>query len=436
MVGARAGARRGMIQPLKNEPSVWSLCWVDLPEPMPVEEDFFLPTILLLVGPRFEPLVAPQIVDELDQIGAEDWLSRQLDEIGAPDELLVWKAPEWVPEDWKYFARDWKTKARLVVPPRHEAKLQEQIGGAGGISASRSPEKSASEVSAGLMRNARRLRSPRKRRATVEKAIELDPANYEAKIELADMEISTGRYDRALEMFEDVDQDLSPVFKRRSPDWWNDEATRPLLRSLSGTMLCQWHLARPAEAAETAQRLLHLDKADHMGARFYMPLFLLLSGEHESASAFFRHYAKNYPDDTPNAWLSFAWGLVLCLEGDDQGARRKYREGIFTNIYIAPRLLGERMPPEDIYHPTERDEPQSAAEFAGAFGGLWEREAQALRVLRDAYEEAADALAELVERRTRMADYMNQHYDPEYRAKWNKLLDEDERLVKEQTGAK
>ena len=54
-----------MIQPLKNDPSVWSLCWVDLPEPLPVENDFFLPTVLLLVGPRFEPLVAPEIVDDL-----------------------------------------------------------------------------------------------------------------------------------------------------------------------------------------------------------------------------------------------------------------------------------------------------------------------------------------------------------------------------------
>ena len=34
-----------------------------------------------------------------------------------------------------------------------------------------------------------------------------------------------------------------------------------------------------------------------------------------------------------------------------------------------------------------------------------------------------------------MADYMNQHYDPDCRAKWNKLVDEDEKLVKEQTGA-
>ncbi|MFM8719126.1 MAG: hypothetical protein ACKOFH_06280, partial [Chthoniobacterales bacterium] len=418
MVVAGAGARRGMIQPLKKDPSVWSLCWVDLGEPLPIEEDFFLPTVLLLVGPRFEPLVTPEIVAELDQIATEDWLSRHLDELGAPDELLIWKAPEWVAEDWKFFGRDWKTKVRLVAPPRHEAKLQEQFGG---VSSPRGPERTVSDVSAGLIRNARRLRSLRKRRATVEKAVEIDDTNYEAKIELADMEMSSGQYARALEIFAEVDDALSPAFKRRSPDWWNDEATRPLLRSLSGTMLCQWHLGRAGDAADAAQRLLHLDGSDHMGARFYLPLFLLLAAEHESASAFFAHYAKHYPKDMPNAWLSFAWGLVLCLEGDDQGARAKYREGMFTNIYIAPRLLGDRPPPEDIYHPTERDEPQSAAEFAGAFGGLWEREAQALRVLRDTYEESAEALGELVERRTRMAAFMNQHYDPEYRAKWTKL---------------
>ncbi|MFM8683605.1 MAG: hypothetical protein ACKOEG_07495, partial [Chthoniobacterales bacterium] len=94
MVAAGAGARCGMIQPLKKDPSVWSLCWVDLGEPLPIEDDFFLPTVLLLVGPRFEPLVTPEIVAELDQIATEDWLSRHLDELGAPDELLIWKAPE------------------------------------------------------------------------------------------------------------------------------------------------------------------------------------------------------------------------------------------------------------------------------------------------------------------------------------------------------
>ena len=106
-----------MIQPLKNTTSIWSLCWVDLSEPLPVEEDFYLPTILLLVGPSFEPLVPPAIFHELDQVEAEEWVAHHFDDLGVPDQLLVWKAPEWVLEEWKYFGRDWKTKVKLVNPP-------------------------------------------------------------------------------------------------------------------------------------------------------------------------------------------------------------------------------------------------------------------------------------------------------------------------------
>lgn len=81
-------------------------------------ERFFLPTILLLVGPTFEPLAPPTIFHELDQVETEEWLAHHFDELGVPDQLSVWKAPEWVLEEWKYFGRDWKTKVKLVNPPR------------------------------------------------------------------------------------------------------------------------------------------------------------------------------------------------------------------------------------------------------------------------------------------------------------------------------
>jgi len=419
-----------MIQPLKSAASIWSLCWMDFSEPLPIEVDFFLPTVLLLVGPQFEPLAPPEILAELDQIEAEDWLSRVFDDLGVPDELLVWKAPEWVPEDWKFFARDWKTKIKIVPPPPHEARLQSQLTESGGIKIKRKGDIAATEISAGLVRNLRHIHSSRKRRSTLEKAVELDEGNSEAKVFIGDMEMASGRYTKALEYFDDVENLCASDPKQHTVRWWQDAATRPFLRSLSGTMLCHWHLGRASEAAGVAQRLLQMDPADHMGARFYLPLFLLLAGENEASADFFRHYVKTYPSDMPNAWLSFAWGLCLCLEGDDQGARQKYREGIMANIYIAPRLLGERTPPEDIYHPTDRDEPQSASEFSGAFGSLWDREASAMRILRDTHEEMKQSVGELVARRTRLADFMNQHYDPEYRAKWSKMLDDDEQYVK------
>lgn len=419
-----------MIQPLKRAPSEWSLCWIDLTEPLPVEEDFFLPTILLLVGPGFEPLVAPEVFPELDQVQAEDWVARHFDDLGTPDQLLVWKAPEWVAEDWKFFGKDWRTKVKLVPPPPHEARLRSDLEGAGRSGGGAGSSASKVAVSAGLLRNANRVRSHRKRVATLEKAVAIDPSNTAARIELADMEFHSGRYERSFDLAAQVEEIDAPWFRRHDVHWWKDRATRPLLRALHTMMLCHWHLGRPREAADLGYRQLEIDPQDHLGARFHVPLFLLLAGEHEEASSYFRRYAEAYPGDMPNAWLSFAWGLTLCLEGDDQGARQKYREGILANIYIAPRLLGERPPPEDIYHPGERDEPLSAVEFGGSFGGLWEREAAALRILRDTHEELRSALAEVVARRAALAELMDQRYDPDYRTQWMRMADEEEAFVK------
>ena len=419
-----------MIQPLRNEPSVWSLCWVDVPEPLAIEDDFFLPVILLLVGPSFEPLAPPEILPELDQIRAEDWVARHFDELGAPDVLQVWKAPEWAPEEWKYFGHDWKTKVKMVPPPPHETKMQSEWAVQEYSASGRAPMPPDAAVAAGLVRNVTRLRSPQRRRATLEKAVEIDPACTEAWADLAETDFHAGQYEHSLKLAARVAEIDGALLRKRGVQWWTDRSTRPLLRAIFGQMLCQWHLGRPGEAADLGQNLLETDPADHLGVRFYLPLFLLLAGEHEEASLFFRHYESRYPGDMPNAWLAFAWGLALCLEGDDQGARRKYREGMLANIYIAPRLLGERTPSEDIYHPGERDEPHSASEFDGSFGGLWDREPSALRVLRESYDELRPVLAQLVARRTALAELMDQRYDPEYREKWARLVEEEEAFVK------
>lgn len=419
-----------MIQPLKHAPSVWSLCWVDVPEPLPIENDFFLPTILLVVGSEFEPLAPPGVFPELDQVQAEEWLARVFDDLGAPDQLLVWKAEEWVAADWKYFGRDWKTKVKIIPAPPHEARLHSQLIQDGGMAGKRSPRHPAGSVSAGLVRNIPRLRSARKRRATAEKAAEIDPSNTDALALLAEMDFHAGRYEQSFALAGRIEQIDAELLQRRGVDWWNDRKTRPLLRALNTMMLCQWHLGRFSEAAQEGRRMLKIDPQDHMGVRFYIPLFLLLAGQNEDASAFFRRYASEYSHDMPNAWLSFAWALTLGLEGDDQGARKKYREGMLANIYLAPRLLGERMPPDNIFHPGERDEPHSALEFAGSFGDLWDREASTMRTLRDAYVEMRPILDDLVARRANLADMMDQRYDPDYRAKWTRMVDEEETFVR------
>ena len=59
-----------------------------------------------------------------------------------------------------------------------------------------------------------------------------------------------------------------------------------------------------------------------------------------------------------------------------------------------------------------------------------------MRVLRETHEELQPALEELVARRRALSDLMDQRYDPEYRAKWTALLDEEEKFVKSVLGRK
>lgn len=419
-----------MIQPLKKEPSIWTLCWVDLNEPLPIENDFFLPTILLLIGPEFEPLAPPEVCMELDQIHAEDWMSRAFDELGVPERLHIWKADEWNVADWKIFAHDWKTKIRFVKPLPHEARLHSQIGTAGKIATTRNEGVPMEQISMGLFRNTAHLHSMSKRRSTLLHAATLDPENTEAWVELADMEFQVGNYTRSLDIAMYLEKLGEPLFHRNDMDWWKNQATRPFMRALLVKMLCQWHLGNISEAYGAAKLLLGCNQDDPLGVRFFMPLFLLLIEEYEEATAFFDFYSQRYPEDITNAWLSYAWAFILGLQGDEAMARKKYREGMLANIYIAPRLLDERPPPENIFHPTDHDEVLSAHEFVGAFGGLWDRDVAAMRTLRETHEEIRPALAKLVAYRTSVAQQMSQSYDLERRAKLAMLSDMDAAIIK------
>ena len=69
-------------------------------------------------------------------------------------------------------------------------------------------------------------------------------------------------------------------------------------------------------------------------------------------------------------------------------------------------------------------------EFTGSFGGLWDREAAALSVLRETHEEMGPALGELITRRRALVDLMDQRYDPDYRANWTRMVEEEEAFVK------
>jgi hypothetical protein len=52
-----------------------------------------------------------------------------------------------------------------------------------------------------------------------------------------------------------------------------------------------------------------------------------------------------------------------------------------------------------------------------------------LRLLREVWQESALRVEEIVRHREAMLDFQDQRYEPDFKAKWQALVDEDERLV-------
>jgi hypothetical protein len=92
-------------------------------------------------------------------------------------------------------------------------------------------------------------------------------------------------------------------------------------------------------------------------------------------------------------------------------------------------LLEETEPPRGLWQPNDRAEPNYAAEFIDSYAVLWDREPGASRILRESWQELQPRVAEIVALRERMADFQDQHYEPEYKRLWQLLLGEDERLT-------
>jgi hypothetical protein len=190
-----------------------------------------------------------------------------------------------------------------------------------------------------------------------------------------------------------------------------------------------WHQSRHGDSAAQFEDLLALNARDNQGVRFFIPLLHLLDENAESATLHFERYVSEYPSDFAEPSFLFGWALCLTLQGDEMQARRKYREAILSNIYIAPMLLEVTEPPRGLWQPNDRAEPNYAAEFIDSYAVLWDREAGAARILRECWQDLQPRIAEIVALRERMADFQDQRYEPAYKKLWQQLIAEDDRLT-------
>lgn len=419
-----------MIQALKVPKNAWHLYWLDLEEPLPAGRDWFVPTLVVVCDRSGTPVAPPEIMEELDQVRVESMLYRIFEKTPPPDQLLVPQDEEWDDEDWKAFSTECKVDIRFQPAERSAPEELRAMTRAFVMHVGR-PEKplpGPEEVAHGLVRTGLRLRSRLKRLVHFRLALAKDPECAPARIELADADFADGNWKACGEAYDEILKRGAPLRNDPETIWWKDPSTRPYLRAIYGRAMTSWHLSRFAEAAADLVDLLACNPADNQGARFLVPMLHLLAENPEAAAKYFSRYAKKYPRDFQEPSFLFGWALSASLEGRESAAREKYIEGILRNIYIAPMLLETEEPPRQMWVPGDRADSNYASEFVQSYAVLWDREPGALRILREVWQEFRPRVEEIVRLRERIQEFQDQHYDPDYKAQWQTLLDEEEKL--------
>jgi len=420
-----------MIQPLKSPKTNWFLYWVDLEEPLPARQDWFLPTIVIVCDESGTPVAPPEILEELDQAKIENFLYKTLEQLGTPDRLSIAASEDWDAEAWQSFSADCKLDIRLQAFDRRTPEDLRALTKTLVMRVGRETQgpTHAHEVASGLVRTALRVRSQAKKAALLKLAAVRDPDCAAAGVELADLDFQAGNFQACLPAYEAVVEREAPKWPAHAA-WWTDIGTRPYLRALYGCAMTRWHIGQYLPAAATLEGLLALNPKDHQGARFLIPMLHLLAEAPERATAFFEKYEKNYPGDFSEPSFLFGWALCLSFEGREAEARKKYSEGILKNIYLAPMLLEQDEPTKRIWFPNDRAEPGYAAEFVESYAVLWDREPGALRLLREVCQEILPRIEAIVRHREQMMDFQDQRFEPDYKNAWQELVRKDDALAK------
>lgn len=433
-----------MIQPIKAGKNEWRISWVDTENPLPCRREitdavseeggFFLPTVVIVSTANGKLIDRPRLLEELDQIQVESFLESLFDQHGQPECLAIESSPNWEEKAWQRFSRDYKLDIHFTDHPRKSPESRRELARNLTDALMRDRKEmdalAPGKIAEGLIATAQRMRTPDKRMALFHKALEIDSHCTRARVELADGELQAGNWSNALRGYEEVIAHESRRRGKGDTCPWAEMENRPVLRARFGRVMVLWQYGKYVEAAGECEHLLELNSVDNQGVRFLLPMLYLLAHDSEKASAFFRHYIDAFPKDYQEPAFLFGWGLALSFQDEESGAKVRYKEGILKNFYVPRLLLEQPLPPSELWLPNDRADLTYAQEFMDSYAVLWDRDTGALRLLREAYEEILPRVGKLLAHRQQMLEFQDQRYDPAYREKWQKLLAEDEAMVK------
>src|SRR5262249_23652389 len=139
-----------------------------------------------------------------------------------------------------------------------------------------------------------------KRRRLLEQAIALDPDCADAYNELAEVELRSGRGQRAEALYQQAVEHAKKVLGRDDPEafeWWLDLRTRPYLRARHGLGMFYWSVRKYDAAIEQFREILRRNRNDNQGVRYILAPLFLLKGDVEGALREYEAFERDYPDD-------------------------------------------------------------------------------------------------------------------------------------------
>ena len=101
----------------------------------------------------------------------------------------------------------------------------------------------------------------------------------------------------------------------------------------------------------------YLQIEDGAGKRYLIGPFYVLADELEKALAHYDWYEKHCSDDIGEPFHYLYWALALYRIGEIKKANLKLFETMLRNVYLLPILLGSRPDPYDIWHSSNRAQP-------------------------------------------------------------------------------
>jgi tetratricopeptide (TPR) repeat protein len=212
---------------------------------------------------------------------------------------------------------------------------------------------------------------PFEKQAIAQQALEVDPRNVVAWMELA---MACDSAEEALPHCERAFEIITEDFRAAGIPVEEDGALtgRPeaLLYTRPRMLLadCLAELGRGAEALAHYADLLRLDPSDVGEARYLVAAAMLAGGEHELLG----ELLEAFESDRSGIWLFTRALLEFRVAGDSGAARKALKRARTANPHIAKLLIDEDADlPEDWELEEDSDDYLDALHYAEAFGGAW-----------------------------------------------------------------